>query len=186
VFGARNIAPVTYAAFAFVLGTTIGMVVRRTLPAMALTLLVFIAVQIAMPNLVRPHLMSQITVSKPMTAEAINDVRALGGLRNRPTVGGLRIPDAWVTHTSELLTADGQALDTSRFNDCIMSAPRRGGTGRFGDAALCLGDLNLHVTVSYQPDDRYWPFQWIESAIYLALSVLLASFAIWRLQRRPT
>ncbi|MEV2273202.1 hypothetical protein [Nonomuraea africana] len=41
VFGARGIAPMGYAAFAFVLGVTVGMVVRRTLPAMALTLAVF-------------------------------------------------------------------------------------------------------------------------------------------------
>jgi hypothetical protein len=34
----RNVAPIGYAAFAFVFGTVIGLLVRRTLPAMALTL----------------------------------------------------------------------------------------------------------------------------------------------------
>ena len=196
VFSARDIAPVAYAAFAVVLGTIIGMLARRTLPAMALTILIFIAIQIAMPNLVRPHLMPPITTSKPMTTEAINELRSLGGLMNHPTIGGLAIPNAWVTETSELLTAHGQPLDINQFNKCIgirapststpPSDPQREGTGRFGAAAQCLGDLNLHVTASYQPNHRYWPFQWLESAIYLALSALLAVLGMWRIQRRLT
>jgi hypothetical protein len=56
LFAARGIVPIGYAAFAFTLGVTVGMLVRRTLPAMAITLAVFVAAQIAMPLLVRPHL----------------------------------------------------------------------------------------------------------------------------------
>lgn len=179
VFGARNIAPVAHAAFAFVLGTVIGMVVRRTLPAMALTLLVLAVVQIGMPNLVRPHLMQPVTETVPMTAEVIReDTRGLGSLTNRPTVKGLTIahaPSAWVVSTTELRTSDGKSLDIDLFNDCIFNPG--------SDAAECLGDLDLHVQASYHPKDRYWPFQWLESATYLAFSVLLAGFAMWRLQR---
>ena len=29
----------------------------------------------------------------------------------------------------------------------------------------------------------YWSFQWIESALYLALAGLLAGFGLWRIQR---
>ncbi|MGC7095381.1 ABC transporter permease subunit [Amycolatopsis lurida] len=183
VFGARNVAPVGYAAFAVVLGTVIGLLIRRTLPAMALTLLVFVAVQIAVPNLVRPYLLPPSTTSKPMTSEAINELRGLGGLSDRPTIGGLAIPDAWVTETSELLTADGRPLDVAQFNKCIgpSDSPGEGG-GRFGAAAQCLGDLDLHVTASYQPNHRYWPFQWLESAIYLLLAALLAVLGRWRIR----
>jgi hypothetical protein len=44
VFATRDITPLGYADFA--LGTTIGLLIRRTLPAMAITLAAFIAVQI--------------------------------------------------------------------------------------------------------------------------------------------
>ncbi|WP_240687241.1 ABC transporter permease subunit [Amycolatopsis suaedae] len=190
VFSARHVAPVAYAAFAVVLGAVIGLLIRRTLPAMALTLLVFIAIQVAVPNLVRPYLMPPITISTPMTSEAINELRNLGGLTDRPTIGGLTIPDAWVTDTSELLTADGRPLDVAQFNKCIEPGgshdSRREGGGTFGAAAQCLGDLDLHVTASYQPNHRYWPFQWLESAIYLTLSALLAVLGRWRIQRRIT
>lgn len=61
-----------------------------------------------------------------------------------------------------------------------------GATGTFGDIAACLGNLNLHVDLHYQPNDRYWSFQWIESGLYVALSALLAAFGLWRIQRRVT
>jgi ABC-type transport system involved in multi-copper enzyme maturation permease subunit len=183
VFGARNIAPIAYAALAFVLGAIIGMLIRRTIPAMALTIFLFIVFQFIVPNLIRPHLMPPERLSMPMTAEAINAAQGLGSLGNAPVVKGLSIPDAWITNTSELLTADSRALDTDKFNDCLERAPKTGATGTFGDVAPCLANLNLHVDIAYQPNNRYWAFQWIESAIYLALSGLLAAFGLWRIQR---
>ncbi|MGW3958136.1 hypothetical protein ACWEKM_46485 [Streptomyces sp. NPDC004752] len=38
-----------YAAFAFLLGVTLGILIRRTVTAMAITLAAFAALQIAMP-----------------------------------------------------------------------------------------------------------------------------------------
>ena len=55
MFGARGIVPIGYAAFVFALGVTSGRR-RRTVPAMAVTLAVFVAVQILMPPLVRARL----------------------------------------------------------------------------------------------------------------------------------
>ena len=59
-FGTRGIVPIGYAAFAFVLGVLIGLMVRRTVPAMAITLAVFAIVQIAMPLWIRPHLITPV------------------------------------------------------------------------------------------------------------------------------
>jgi hypothetical protein len=57
VFATHGITPLGYAAFAFTLGTaTAGALIRRTVPAMAVTLAIFAAVQVAMPLWVRPHL----------------------------------------------------------------------------------------------------------------------------------
>ncbi|GAA3953261.1 ABC transporter permease [Actinomadura viridis] len=173
-FGARHVAPIAYTAFAFTLGAALGLLLRRTVPAMALTLLVFTVVQVAGPNLVRPHLVAPVETTRPMTTEAIKSLRLLG---RDATIGGLRIPDAWVVSTSRLLTRDGRPLDTPRYEKCL--------TGAMGDAAVCLDALDLHVEVAYQPGDRYRTFQWLESAIFLALSALLAGAALWRLRRRP-
>jgi hypothetical protein len=56
LFDTRGIVPIAYAAFALALGVTVGLLVRRTLAAMAIALAIFVAVQVAMPLLVRPHL----------------------------------------------------------------------------------------------------------------------------------
>ena len=185
VFGARNVAPIGHAAFALTFGAVIGILVRRTLPAMAITFLAVIIVQFAVPNLMRPHFMPAEKLTMPMTAAAINQARGLGSITGGAVVKGLSVPHAWVTHTSELRTADGQPLSEEKFNECFNNAPKTGATGTFGDTAACLGELNLHVDVAYQPNDRYWPFQWIESAMYLTLAGLLLAFGLWRIQRRP-
>ncbi|BAC74887.1 MULTISPECIES: hypothetical protein [Streptomyces] len=44
-FAARGVVPMAQAAFAFVLGVALGLVIRRTLPAMATPLVVYAAVQ---------------------------------------------------------------------------------------------------------------------------------------------
>jgi len=184
VFGARNIAPLGYAVFAVALGATIGLLVRRTVPAMALTLLLCAVVAFGMPNLVRPHLMPPVEITRPMTAAAVNDLRGLGSLTGGAVVRGLAVPDAWVTDTSEMLTADGRPLDGDRFDECVLRPPKTGAEGTFGDVAVCLGDLDLHVEIAYQPNHRYWPFQWLETAAYLLLSALLVAFGRWRIRRR--
>ena len=56
LFDTRGIAPAGHALFAFVLGVTVGVLIRRTVPAMAVTLALLAAVQIAVPLWVRPHL----------------------------------------------------------------------------------------------------------------------------------
>jgi hypothetical protein len=186
VFGARNLAPVGYTVFAFVAGAVIGLLVRRTLPAMALTFLAVIVMQFAVPNLVRTHYMPPEATTMAMTADAINQARSLGSITGAPVVGGLTVPDAWVTSVSELRTADGQALPDDAFNECFSNPERTGATGTFGDTAVCLGDLDLHVDVAYQPNDRYWPFQWIELTLYIGLSALVAALGLWRIRRHAS
>lgn len=177
VFGARHVVPVAYAAFACALGAVIGMVVRRTVPAMALTTVVFVVTQVFVVNEVRPNLSPPHHVTLAMPAEAIEQVRGLGGITNRPTVRGLQMPDAWVVSTSELLTVDGRPLAMERFDGCLRAGP-------WESSAECLGALDLHVEVSYQPNERYWRFQWLEFAIYLGLTAGLAGLGLWRIQRR--
>jgi ABC-type transport system involved in multi-copper enzyme maturation permease subunit len=71
-FGSRNIVPIGYALFAFVLGTVVGMVVRRTLPAMAITLIVFAALQLLIPTVVRQNLMPPITETVAVDTAVLN------------------------------------------------------------------------------------------------------------------
>lgn len=38
--------------------------------------------------------------------------------------------------------------------------------------------------ITYQPADRFWTFQWIETGIYLAISVLALGLTFWWVRRR--
>jgi hypothetical protein len=40
------------------------------------------------------------------------------------------------------------------------------------------------IFVSYQPADRFWTFQWIETGIYLGFSVLALVAAFWLVRQR--
>lgn len=189
VFGARNIAPLGYAALAFTFGTVTGLVLRRTLPAMAVTLVAFLAFQFFFPLVVRPVLLPAEKATLPMTVESVNAARSLGSITGGPVVDGVRIPgaaDAWIAETSPLRTPDGASLRTSVFDACLDSPPRTGARGTFGDTAVCLARHDLHVDVSYHPGSRYWSFQWLETAVYLTLSGLLTAYGLRRVRRRTS
>ena len=61
VFSVRDIAPVAYAAFAFVLGFTAGLLTRRVLPAMAIALVGFVVTRLTISSWVRPGSLARIT-----------------------------------------------------------------------------------------------------------------------------
>ena len=62
-FDIMGIVPVGYAVFAMALGIAAGAVVRRTLPAMAITLAGFIAVRSAIALWLRPYYLSPVTIT---------------------------------------------------------------------------------------------------------------------------
>jgi hypothetical protein len=55
-FNTRDIVPIAYSVFSFALGVLIGLLIRRTIPAMATTLVVFGCANAAFGQWVRPHL----------------------------------------------------------------------------------------------------------------------------------
>jgi hypothetical protein len=197
LFDARGIVPLGYAAFAFALAVTVGMLVRRTLPAMAITLAVFLVVQIAMPLLVRRHLIAPVHATM-----AISEVNLDGILRPRgggpvrvmlqaPSTGALK--GAWVL-SSQTIDASGRVIDSIPVSQSGPCGPPRGGpaqptAGAAPGAGLstCFAEmkrLGYRQRVSYQPASRFWAFQWYETGIYAALALGLAGFSFWWLRRR--
>ena len=81
----RGIVPIGYTVFALVLGVAHGIVIRRPLPALALTLAVFTFVQIAMPLWIRPHLVTPVTKNVTFT------MARLDSIEGNPQDGILRI-----------------------------------------------------------------------------------------------
>ena len=175
LFGASGIAPVGYAAFAFILGVTAGVLIRRTLPAMAITLAVFAAVQVIMPNAVRPHLIAPLRSVEALSAAAINEVSV--GPGQMKVTGAVDIPGAWIL-SNQAIDAAGHPFTGPPTPACLN------GTGAPLACNASIGKLRLRQLVSYQPASRYWAFQWYETAIFLTAALLLAGFCIWWIRRR--
>ena len=67
-FDIMGTVPVAYSLFALALGIAAGALLRRTLPAIAVTLAGFIAVRALITLLLRPHYMSAVTVYYKVTS----------------------------------------------------------------------------------------------------------------------
>ena len=181
VFGARGVVPIGYAAFAFTLGVLVGLLVRRTIAAMAATLAVVAVVQIAFPLAVRPHLISPVRHTAAVTAAAIREINGSGpggsqltgvGLGNSDVPGG-----AWVI-SSQTTTASGSTTLGAMPSACGASMQD------FATCATAIAGKDLKLTVVYEPSNRYWTFQLIETAIYLTMAALLTSACFWLIRRK--
>jgi ABC-2 family transporter protein len=173
-FGAQGIAPLGYAAFAFALGVTAGLLIRRTIPAMVVTMVVFAFVQVAWPNWVRPNLISPATSSAPLSIGRLDEVMISNG--KTMTVQDLaNKPGAWVI-SNVSVKPDGQTFTGPPPAACANRGIRA------CDAAIAR--LHLHQVVTYQPASRFWELQWIETGLFLTLAFALAAFCAWGLTRR--
>jgi hypothetical protein len=178
VFAARGLVPVGYAAFAFVLGVAAGVLVRRTVPAMAITLVVLVFVQVAMPLWVRPHL---ITPTVTTTALDVGKIGGLGISDNGTRMmveGRVDLPGAWVLD-NQVIGPDGKPF---------TGPADREACNRETGPQTCMrwiASLGLRQQVTYLPASRFWTLQWYETGIFLVLAALLAGFCfLWLRPRR--
>jgi hypothetical protein len=169
-FDIMGIVPVGYALFAVALGIAAGAVGRRTLPAMGVTVAGFIAVRSVIFEWVRPHYMSAITHVYGLTAnftpggaawQVAQGVISPSGQRIYPQSGDVvaNVPIDYVPPS---------CLALSHHSDQL--------------AARCLQAAGFRNFVVYQPGNRYWAFQCIETGIFvvLAAAALAAIFALLR------
>ncbi len=194
IFAARGVAPLGYAAFAFALGVTAGVLLRRTLPAMAVTLVGFAVIQVLVPNAVRPYLLPPSHVTVPLNIQnGIHlNTNAGSGLSQIQLTGSFAEPGAWVL-SQDFYTgrrADPDVIITSSGPElapppqaCI---PTLGSGISPADCRNALAALHLRQSVTYQPASRFWPLQLIETGIYLLLAAGLGCVCVWQVRRRRT
>jgi len=159
-FDSQNIVPIAFAVFAVALGIAAGCVLRRTLPALATTVAGYVGVRMLVSVYLRPHYLHAVT-------------------RLFPVTGGSPLPSgSWTLHEG-LVDAAGKSADGR-----IPVAPSCGPILDKRGAVDCLGRLGYHQLVRFQPPSHYWPFQWIESGILVALAAGLLTVAVVYTLRR--
>jgi hypothetical protein len=171
LFDVRGITPIGYAAFAFALGVTAGVLIRRTIPAMAATLAGFAIVQITMPSWIRPHLIAPARANvalNPANIDGIRDSTVLATPSYTPRGG-------WIL-SSQVTDKAGHPFQGALSRACQ--------SGNFQKCQLSIGSLHLRQLITYQPASRFWAFQRYETTIFVALAVALAWVCFWWIRRR--
>ena len=171
-FDLTGFVPVAYTVFAVALGIAFGALIRKTLPAMVATFGVFFAVRIPIIAVARERYMAAKTVLTPF---ALKGEMSAAGARD------------WVLR-SDVIDRTGATVGQFGFSPQMLAercpdllAP--GVTPEKIDAGRCLSRLGYQISETFHPDNRFWTFQAIESAIFLVLAAGLVAFVIWRVKR---
>jgi hypothetical protein len=171
-FDVTDIAPAGYAIFAMALGICAGTLLRRTVPALAVTLAGFAALRVATSQWLRLHYMTPVTVYYKLTAPFTPAGSYLGvgqgiiGPNGRPP-----------TASATSYYFNGVPLPAV-CQHYIANNPNP-------QAVLpCLAAHGYQGFVTYQPASRFWAFQGIETGIYVVLAAALLGVTFWVLKRR--
>jgi len=161
-FDIQGIVPIAYAVFAMALGVAAGAVFRRVLPAIVTALTGFVAVRVLVTLYLRPRYQSPLTARQSLTSS---------GLPNTD----------WVL--SQSITGPGRALPGRGTHALAQVTPSNPPCAKHGSSQgllSCLNHSGFARVFTYQPGHRFWAFQGIEAAIFLALAALVLGVAYWR------
>jgi hypothetical protein len=159
-FELEGVVVPAYALFALALGVFSGALLRRTVPAMTAALAAFVAIRLAVANFLRPRYL------------APEHATATGLTPNTHA-------HDWVLSNS-LVDAVGRQISATRENIAIVHARNAG-----IDAQEYLLSLGWKRAVSFQPGDRFWTFQLIESAIFVGLAGAIVLLTLRLIERSP-
>jgi hypothetical protein len=184
IFDLRGVVPIAYTIFAVMLGVAIGSVMKKTLPAIGVTLVGFAAVRIGIEFFVRQHYLAAKTSIASLIGKG-------GQFQLRKSI--------WVIRENTFdrlghIVSRGGGFDfgylASRCPAVAAQGPFPQGSGKIAvgpgqtdPIQACLQHIGLRDVTVYQPAYRFWTFQWIEFGIFIALAVGLAAFTMWRTKR---
>ena len=172
-FDTQGIVPIGYAVFAMALGIAAGTVFRRTLPAIAVVLGGFIGMRLVISNFLRPHYLPAVTTYYHLTSSFAPPGQAWVFAQGAVSSTGTTVAAGW----GDLYPALQPA--------CQRLLPSVAGQGKSDSLSAVFSCMQAHGWrgfATYQPAGRYWPFQGIETGIYvlLAAALVAVTFAIVR------
>ena len=160
VFEVVGIVPVAYAAFALALGIAAGALLGKTLPAILVTIVGYLPLRMAVARGLRPyHFVAPVDVKgESMPAIGPGDWHLGGGFVDRA----------------------GHPVDAMTFQNTCLSSP----SVTTDSVRQCLHDHGWVQYIIYHPDAHFWPLQYAESVLFIALAVGLVALTFAVVQRR--
>jgi hypothetical protein len=158
--------------FSFALGVFAGGLLRRTIPAMGLTLAAFLATRVSAEEYARPHYRAPLV---RITDPAVQPI------------GTLPRGTDWTVATG-LVDGSGRVLSAGEEATIVHQVYGEGRpvAGSGTPIEQYLAEHGLRHYTEYQPDSRFWSLQAIESAWFLGAAVLLLAASVWLVRRRTT
>jgi hypothetical protein len=142
---------------ALALGVLAGTLTRRVGPAIFLTIVLFVAIRVPVASLWRPNFEAPITQTTP-----------IGQVNNTQST----------VSTQDWIVSQGYIDAQGNKHDGLVGCTSN------QTSAQCFQAKGVQALfVSYQPADRFWTFQWIETGIYVGFSVLALFAAFWLVRR---
>jgi hypothetical protein len=198
LFGARGILPAGTTVLALVIGVTASLVLKRSIAAMAVTLVAVVGIQVALPVLVQPHLLDPKVALETFSVDTLDGLMAGGPPGSAgSTIQEIRIdvgqPGAWQL-SQQTVDSSGDPVDEfpAWTSDCGGGPPPPPGTDRDagpGGMEACLDRLNAEgyrQQISYLPASDFWTLQLAETGIVLGLAAGLTGCCFWRVRRDLT
>ena len=168
-FDVQGIVPVGYAVFATALGIAAGTLLRRTLPAIAVTLGGFIGLRVLVSDAVRPHYLTAVTTYSGMLANY-----------NVPA-GSWQLSSGVISKSGQV---DALPASCREFPADLAQAGGKMTTGQLHSAFGCLQSAGFRHFDTYQPANRYWAFQGIETGLFVLLGAALLAVTYVVIRRR--
>jgi ABC-type transport system involved in multi-copper enzyme maturation permease subunit len=169
-FDIQGIVPIGYAVFAVALGIAAGTLIGRSLPALAVTCGVFLTVRLVVTYWVRVHYLPAVTtvysVTQNLTGKGAFWLLAQGIV----LPGGQR--------TTTMTVGPGYIVGGSIPASCQLVQ------GQISTTLACMAHLGYHSFATYQPGYRFWPFQFIETGIFVALAAALIALTFLAVLKR--
>lgn len=179
-FDLQYIVPIGYAVFATALGICAGTLLRRTLPAIAIVLGGFIGMRLWVSQDLRQHFMTPVTTY-------FNLLHPFS-----PPAGSLQLSSGTVNAAGQALVSNSpltymyNGIPVNVLPDACQKLinQKPGSATQMHAVASCINNAGIRGVVTYQPADRFWAFQGIETGIYLLVAAVLVFVAARVLLRR--
>jgi hypothetical protein len=167
-FDVEGIVPYAYLAYALALAVAAGALLRRTVFATAATMAGFLAARLPVELWARPQY-------QPPLSATWDPYLLMPTVPQAPAAW--RFEDVW-------MDGQGHAVDILQvFRTCASNATGASQTPRSAFTA-CTHAHGWLLIATWQPADRFWLFQGIESAIFFGLAVALLALTVWWVRRR--
>jgi hypothetical protein len=170
IFPTMGLATAGWALAGFAFGAFAGVLWRRVIPALVTAVAVWFGLAFLTATTLRPHYLTPRTTTDLQLPDSAFSVTQWW------TKGGVRVSDAQIN----TVLSDIGAQFSSNGNSVKV-----GGPGGGVDPVQYLVQQGYLQVTSYQPNSRYWTFQWIEFGWLTVLALILLATTLWLVRRRP-